>query len=230
MELGGNDAAIVLPDADLASVVPKILGTALFNTGQACALPKRVYIPDSRYVEAVEAFEAAASQITVGDPTDANTQMGPLSTRPQFERVKGLTQDAVAKGARVVTGGSAITGPGYFFQPTILAEVTEGVAVVDEEQFGPVLPILRYSRIDDAVERANATMYGLCGSVWGADEETARDVAELLQCGTTFVNTHTAGQPTVPFGGTKWSGIGVENGLDGLLAFTESQVVHVARS
>ncbi|MEZ0365858.1 aldehyde dehydrogenase family protein [Mycobacterium sp. pUA109] len=229
LELGGNDAAIVLPDADLASVVPKILGTAFFNTGQACALPKRVYVPDSLYVAAVEAFGAGASAIAVGDPTDANTQMGPLSTRPQYERVKGLAQDAVARGARVVTGGSAINGPGYYFQPTILADVTEGVPVVDEEQFGPVLPILRYSRIEDAVERANSTMYGLCGSVWGADEDAARDIAENLECGTTFVNTHAALLPTVPFGGAKWSGVGVENGVEGLLAFTESQVVHTDR-
>jgi acyl-CoA reductase-like NAD-dependent aldehyde dehydrogenase len=192
LELGGNDAAILLPDADLASAVPKVLGTAFFNTGQACALPERIYVPDALYAEAVEAFGAAASGITVGDPTDPNTQMGPLSTRPQFERVRDLAQDAVAHGARVVTGGSAIGGPGYFFEPTILADITEGVAVVDEEQFGPVLPILRYSRIDDAVERANATMYGLCGSVWGTDEAAAREVAERLECGTAFVNTHAA--------------------------------------
>ena len=230
LELGGNDAAILLPDADLASAVPKILGTAFFNTGQACALPKRIYVPDALYAEAVEAFGAVATGITVGDPIDPDTQMGPLSTRPQFERVKGLAQDAVAKGARVVTGGSAIGGAGYYFEPTILADIIEGVAVVDEEQFGPVLPILRYSRIDDAVERANATMYGLCGSVWGTDAAAAREVAERLECGTAFVNTHAALLPTVPFGGAKWSGVGVENGIDGLLAFTEPQVVHTARA
>lgn len=230
LELGGNDAAILLPDADLASVIPALLGVAFFNTGQACALPKRIYVPDGVYAEAIEAFGAAASAIAVGDPTDPATQMGPLSTRPQFERVKGLAQDAVTSGARVVAGGDAIDAPGYYFKPTILADVAEGVAVVDEEQFGPVLPILRYSRVDEAVERANATMYGLCGSVWGSDEVAAREVAERLECGTAFVNTHAALLPTVPFGGAKWSGIGVENGVDGLLAFTEPQVVHTARA
>jgi acyl-CoA reductase-like NAD-dependent aldehyde dehydrogenase len=134
------------------------------------------------------------------------------------------------RGARVATGGGPVDGPGYFFQPTVLADVPDEAAVVGDEQFGPVLPILRYSAVDDAVTRANSTMYGLCGSVWGADADAARDVAERLECGTTFVNTHAALLPTVPFGGSKWSGVGVENGLDGLLAFTEPQVVHTARS
>jgi acyl-CoA reductase-like NAD-dependent aldehyde dehydrogenase len=230
LELGGNDAAILMADADLATAVPALLGTAFFNTGQACALPKRIYVPDALYDDAVDAFATAAAAIEVGPPSNATTQMGPLSTRPQYEKVTALAADAIMRGARVATGGGPVDGPGYFFQPTVLADVPDEAAVVGDEQFGPVLPILRYSAVDDAVTRANSTMYGLCGSVWGADADAARDVAERLECGTTFVNTHAALLPTVPFGGSKWSGVGVENGLDGLLAFTEPQVVHTARS
>jgi acyl-CoA reductase-like NAD-dependent aldehyde dehydrogenase len=230
LELGGNDAAILLPDADLASAVPVLLGTAFFNTGQACALPKRIFAADDRYEEVVQAFAAAAASIAVGPPSDPGAQLGPLSTRPQFERVKGLTEDAVRRGARVAAGGHPGAGPGFFFEPTILADLDDSAPVVAEEQFGPVLPILRYASVDEAVERANDTMYGLCGSAWGADEERASAVAERLECGTTFVNTHAELPPSIPFGGSKWSGLGYENGTEGLLAFTESQVVHLKKA
>ena len=230
LELGGNDAAILLPDAHLDSAVPVLLGTAFFNTGQACALPKRIFAPAERYEEVVEAFAAAAGAITVGPPSDPGAQLGPLSTRPQFERVKGLAEDAVRRGARVAAGGQPVAGPGFFFQPTILADLPDSAPVVAEEQFGPILPILSYAAVDEAVERANDTMYGLCGSAWGADEERATAVAERLECGTTFVNTHAELLPTIPFGGSKWSGLGHENGVEGLLAFTESQVVYLKKA
>ncbi|GAA1268818.1 aldehyde dehydrogenase family protein [Pseudonocardia aurantiaca] len=230
LELGGNDAAILLPDADLATAVPVLVGTAFFNTGQACALPKRIFAPAQTYDAVVEAFGAAARAVTVGPPSDASAQLGPLSTRPQYERVAGLAADAVRRGARVVAGGHPVDGPGFFFEPTILADLGDDAPVVAEEQFGPVLPILRYGTVDEAVERANDTTFGLCGSAWGADEERAAAVAERLQCGTTFVNTHAELPPTVPFGGAKWSGVGQENGVAGLLAFTEPQVVHRKRT
>jgi acyl-CoA reductase-like NAD-dependent aldehyde dehydrogenase len=230
LELGGNDAAILLPGVDVGAAAQGVLAKAFFNTGQACALPKRIYVPDALYDEAVEAFAALASAINVGDPLAEGTQMGPLSTRPQYDRVKALAAEAIAKGGRVAAGGAPIDGPGYFFQPTIIADVEEGLPLVDEEQFGPVLPILRYSQVDDAVERANNTMFGLCGSVWGSDAAAAREIAERHESGTTFVNTHADLLPTVPFGGAKWSGVGVENGIDGLLAFTGQQVVHTSRA
>jgi acyl-CoA reductase-like NAD-dependent aldehyde dehydrogenase len=230
LELGGNDAAILLPDADLATAVPVLLGTAFFNTGQACALPKRIFAPGERYGDVVEAFAAAAAAITVGPPSDPAAQLGPLSTRPQFERVKALAEDAVRRGARVAAGGHPGPGPGFFFEPTILADIGDSAPVVAEEQFGPVLPILRYATVDEAVERANDTTFGLCGSAWGADVDRATAVAERLECGTTFVNTHADLLPTVPFGGSKWSGLGHENGTAGLLAFTGPQVVHVKKA
>ncbi|WP_250004806.1 aldehyde dehydrogenase family protein [Actinoplanes sp. M2I2] len=229
LELGGNDAAILLPDVDLSTAVPHLSALSFFNSGQACALPKRIYVSDDRYDEAVEAFVAAAAGIKVGPPDDQSVGMGPLSTAPQFERVRELTAKAVADGAKAATGGKAIGGAGYLYEPTILTDVREGMAVVDEEQFGPVLPILRYGDVDDAVRRANDTTFGLCGSVWGSDLDIAQTVAERLECGNAFVNTHGALLPHIPYGGSKWSGIGVENGQEGLLAFTEPQVVHIAR-
>jgi acyl-CoA reductase-like NAD-dependent aldehyde dehydrogenase len=230
LELGGNDAAILLDDADPAAVAPALVGVAFFNSGQACALPKRIFAPDAIYDEVVEAFAAVAAGMSAGMSDRPDRTFGPLSTRPQYERVRDLLAEARRSGARVASGGSIPAGGGFFVQPTILADVHDGQQIVDEEQFGPVLPILRYSNLDEAIRRANATTYGLCGSVWSRDEERALDAAEQLECGTTFVNTHAALLPTVPFGGSKWSGVGVENGVDGLLAFTEAQTVHMARS
>jgi acyl-CoA reductase-like NAD-dependent aldehyde dehydrogenase len=211
----------------LASAAPALLNVAMFNTGQTCAIPKRIYAPDELYDDAVDALAVAARQITLGAGDDG--QMGPLSTRPQFERIMGLVADAVAGGARAVTGGAPAERPGYFFPPTVLADAADSQPIVAEEQFGPVVPVLRYRTVDEAVQRANATMYGLCGSVWGADVEHAAAVAERLECGVTYINAHAALPPQMPFLGTKWSGVGVENGVDGLLEFAERQVVYTAR-
>jgi acyl-CoA reductase-like NAD-dependent aldehyde dehydrogenase len=230
LELGGNDPAILLPDADVADAAAKLLGTAFFNSGQACALPKRIFAPAARYEEIVEAFAAVANSLQVGDPNDEKTNLGPLSTRPQYERVSGLVAEAIAEGARAAAGGGPIDGPGFYFRPTVLADVHEGQRIVDEEQFGPALPILSYDDVDEAVRRANDTEYGLCGSVWSADEDRATEIAERLEVGTTFVNTHAILPPSVQFGGAKSSGFGVENGLPGLLSFTEAQVVHRAKA
>jgi acyl-CoA reductase-like NAD-dependent aldehyde dehydrogenase len=229
LELGGNDAAIVFDDVDVPMVAASLVGLAFFNSGQACALPKRIYAEDGVYDDFVSACAAIADSIKVGPPSDPTSQLGPLSTGPQFTRVKELVADAVAHDLRPVAGGSPVDGPGYFFQPTILAEARDGVRIVDEEQFGPALPILRFTDLDDAIERANNTTFGLCGSAWSADADRAAAAAERLECGTTFVNTHAALQYDIQFGGSKWSGAGLENGLPGLLSFTEQQVVHRAR-
>jgi acyl-CoA reductase-like NAD-dependent aldehyde dehydrogenase len=230
LELGGNDPAILLDDVDVADAAAKLLGTAFFNTGQACALPKRIFAPARRYDEIVEAFAAVARSLTVGDPYDETTNLGPVSTRPQFERVSGLVAEAVSSGARVAAGGAPVDRPGFFFQPTVLADVAEGLRVVDEEQFGPALPILSYDDVDEAVRRANDTEYGLCGSVWSADDDRATEIAEQLDVGTAYVNTHAVLPVSVQFSGAKLSGVGVENGLPGLLSFTEPQVVHRAKA
>ena len=226
LELGGNDVAILLDDVDLAVTAPAVLQRAFFNTGQTCAVPKRIFVPASRYDEAVDAFAAAAETYTLGAGDEG--MMGPLSTRPQYERIQELVAEAVAGSARAVTGGAAVARPGFFYEPTILADATDGLRVVGEEQFGPALPLLRYENEDEAIGRANATMFGLCGSVWGEDLDRAQALAERIECGVTYVNAHGVHRPSMPMLGVKWSGVGLENGVAGLLEFTEPQVVYRA--
>ena len=229
LELGGNDPAILLDDVDVAAITDKLFTGAFDNSGQICSAIKRVYVPESIHDEVVEALAARAAAAKVGDGMDADTELGPIQNRPQFERVSGLVADALADGATAVTGGGPVDGPGYFFQPTILTGVAEGTRIVDEEQFGPALPIISYRDIDDVVARANATNFGLSGSVWSADPDRAGAVAEQLDCGTAWVNAHVALGPHQPFGGYKWSGVGVENGPWGLAGYTELQVQYRAR-
>jgi acyl-CoA reductase-like NAD-dependent aldehyde dehydrogenase len=189
-----------------------------------------VYVPESLYDDVVQAMATQAKSQKVGDGMDADTQLGPINNRPQFERVSELVADALKGGAKAAAGGKAVEGPGNFFEPTILSDISDGTRIVDEEQFGPALPIISYRDLDDALERANATHFGLSGSVWSADPDRAASVAERLECGTAWVNTHLALSPHQPFGGAKWSGIGVENGTWGLLGFTEIQVLHRSKS
>ena len=229
LELGGNDAAIVLPDLDPAAVADKIFWAAFQNTGQVCSAIKRVYVHEDHYASAVEALAERARSVVMGDGMDEKTELGPLNNAPQFERVKELVGDAIQAGATVAAGGAARAGKGYFFEPTVLSDLAEGVRIVDEEQFGPALPILRYRDVDDAIERANRTTFGLSGSVWSGDRERAADVASRLDCGTAWVNQHLELTPKAPFGGAKWSGIGVENGHWGLYGFTETRTLNIAK-
>ncbi|GAA4753041.1 aldehyde dehydrogenase family protein [Nocardioides endophyticus] len=229
LELGGNDAAIILDDADIPVAAATLFAFSMFNCGQICCIPKRIFVPSSRYEEVVEAFAAAAAATKTGDPTDPTTTMGPLTTKPQLDRVSELVADAVDNGARVVAGGKPVEGAGYFFEPTVFADVAEGFRIVDEEQFGPAIPLLKYETVEEAVQRANATEYGLSGSVWSKNVARAKAVAEQLECGTAWVNCHAMLPSNAPFSGAKHSGVGVANGEDGLLSFTEQQVVHTAR-
>ncbi len=229
LELGGNDPAIVLDDVEPADVAEKIFWGAFSNNGQICSAIKRVYVPEARYDELVDELAARARAVVVGDGAAEGTQLGPINNKPQFDRVSELVADAVAGGAVAASGGKPIEGPGYFFEPTILAGLTDGTRIVDEEQFGPALPIIAYRDEADAIERANATHFGLSGSVWTSDLDRGADVAGQLECGTAWVNAHLALAPHAPFGGAKWSGIGVENGPWGLHGFTEIQVLHRAK-
>lgn len=226
LELGGNDPAILLDDADPAAVAGKLFGAAFQNNGQVCSAVKRVYVPEALYDDVVDALAARAKAAKVGNGMDEGVQYGPINNRPQYERVSELVADAIAGGARAAAGGRAIEGPGYFFEPTILADVADGARIVDEEQFGPALPIVKYTDVEDALARANGTHFGLSGSVWGTDADRAAEIAGRLECGTAWVNTHLALAPHQPFGGFKWSGVGVENGPWGLYGFTELQVIH----
>jgi acyl-CoA reductase-like NAD-dependent aldehyde dehydrogenase len=224
LELGGNDAAIVLDDVNAAEVAGKLFDNAFANTGQICSAIKRVYVPESMQDEIVSVIAEKANAAKFGNGMDEGVEFGPINNKPQFERVKELVSEAIDKGATVAAGGGPEDGPGYFFKPTVLTNVTEGVRIVDEEQFGPALPILTYRDESEVVDRANATMFGLSGSVWSGDPDRGAAVASKLEAGTVWVNAHLALAPHQPFGGFKWSGLGVENGPWGLAAFSEIQV------
>jgi len=229
LELGGNDPALVLEDVDVSRVAKRIFWGAFENCGQVCSAIKRVYVPESLYGPMLTELGDLARNVHVGDGLDVDSQMGPLNNRPQFERVQELVEDAKRVGGKVVAGGQRLGDRGYFYAPTIVGEVRDGVRLVDEEQFGPVLPVVPYADLDDAVEQANATHFGLSGSVWSSDSVKAEEVAGRLECGTAWVNQHLNVLPHAPFGGAKWSGIGVENGPWGLLGFTEIQTINVAK-
>jgi acyl-CoA reductase-like NAD-dependent aldehyde dehydrogenase len=225
LELGGNDPAILLEDVDPAAITEKLYLSSFSNSGQICSAIKRIYVHESRYAEVVEALTERVQAAKVGDGFAEGVELGPVQNAPQFERVGQLVSAAIGCGATATTGGHPIGGTGYFFEPTVLIDAADGTAIVDEEQFGPVLPILPYSRVEDAVARANGTNYGLGASVWGGDTDRAAAVAQQLDSGSVWVNTHMAVAPNLPFGGAKWSGIGVENGPWGYAAFTELQLL-----
>lgn len=230
LELGGNDAGIVLPDVDPKAIAPKLFSVTFHNSGQTCACLKRLYVHESIYEELCDELAKLAKEAVVGDGLKPETQLGPLQNKAQLAYVQELAEDARACGARILSGGHAREGAGYFFEPTIVTDVTDGVRLVDEEQFGPILPVIKYSEIDDAIRRANASPNGLGGSIWSNDTKKATQLALRLECGTAWVNEHGAIQPNAPFGGIKQSGIGVEFGQYGLEEYTSIQTVKVMKS
>jgi len=227
LELGGNDAAIVLDDADPDAVESALFWGAFANTGQICAGIKRLYLPESLAEPILERLVARAERTVMGDGAQPQTQLGPIQNRPQYERVVGLAEDAYRRGGTAVVGGRPLERPGLFYAPTIVTGLDDDAPLVREEQFGPVLPVLTYRDVDDAVRRANATPYGLSGSVWSPDVERAGSVARRLEAGTVRVNDHLTFSPLVPFGGCGVSGLGVENGTWGLEEFSDLQVVRL---
>ena len=228
LELGGNDAAIVLDDANPKEVAPKIFGTAFANNGQVCVAIKRLYVHEKIYDEMVSELSTLANNAVVGDGLEAGTTLGPLQNKMQFDKVRALVEET-KKAGKVVAGGQVSDGGGYFIRPTIVRDVTDGDRIVDEEQFGPILPIIKFSDSEDALKRANNSPYGLGGSVWGKDTARASALASRLESGTAWVNKHLDLAPGVPFGGAKQSGTGVEFSEEGLLEFTQNQVVNIAK-
>ncbi|GGO83968.1 aldehyde dehydrogenase [Marinobacterium nitratireducens] len=229
LELGGNDAGIVLPDADIDTLAPAIFQTAFINMGQTCAALKRLYVHDSQYDALVEKLAEQARAQKVGSGMTPGVNFGPVQNRDQFDLVAELVEDARQNGASVVTGGERVGDKGYFYAPTIVADITDGTRLVDEEQFGPALPVVRYSDVEDAIRRANDNPNGLGGSVWGSDIEQAKAVASRLECGTVWINNHSEVLPHCPFGGAKMSGIGTEFGTDGLLEYTQVQLLNISK-
>jgi acyl-CoA reductase-like NAD-dependent aldehyde dehydrogenase len=226
LELGGNDATLVLDDADLDLAAAGIARSGFFNCGQICMAIKRVYVANSVRDALVEKLIARVSALKVGPGSEPGTDMGPIQNVVQFEKVKAYLEDAVARpGAEVLTGGRVREGEGYFVEPTIIAGLGEDVPLVCEEQFGPVLPVLTFASVDEAVARANDTRFGLGASVWSKDETRARDVAGRLMAGTVWINRHGLNESDVPFGGMKESGYGREHGVLGIRAYQELQVI-----
>ncbi|MFI0901745.1 aldehyde dehydrogenase family protein [Streptomyces sp. NPDC020983] len=226
LELGGNDAALLLDDVDVERIADRLFWAAFRNCGQVCMAVKRVYAPARRYAEVVEALAERAKSAVVGAGLDPRSQLGPLNNAPQLARVEACTARALADGARAAAGGHRLDRPGYFFAPTVLADVPSGSPVVADEQFGPVLPVLPYTGLDDAVAAANATGFGLGGSVWGTDLDRAEAVAGRLECGTAWINHHAELSLAQPFAGTKESGVGVAGGPWGLYGNLQPFVLH----
>jgi acyl-CoA reductase-like NAD-dependent aldehyde dehydrogenase len=228
LELGGNDAAIVLPDADPATAAPGIFGGAFLNAGQVCLAIKRVYVHDDIYEEMCAALAKLAEAAVVDDGLLQGAQIGPLQNKAQYEKVKTFIDDARANG-NIIAGGTIDDRPGYFIRPTIVRDISDGTRLVDEEQFGPILPIIRFSDAEDALARANASPWGLGGSVWSGDRDTAYDLADRMEAGTVWINKHLDFGPNIPFGGAKQSGIGVEFAEEGLAEFTQIRVINEAK-
>ncbi|WP_312936300.1 aldehyde dehydrogenase family protein [Pseudomonas sp.] len=230
LELGGNDAAIVLPGTPLEAVVDDIFDAAFLNMGQTCAALKRLYVHESQYAAFTAALAARAGREVVGDGLQPGVTFGPVQNMEQLELVHELVEDARQRGATILCGGERLAREGYFYPPTIVADVSDGHRLVDEEQFGPVLPVIAYRDIEDVLARANRSSMGLGGSVWGTDLEQAQNLASRLESGVAWVNCHARIQPNTPFGGSKMSGFGVEFGVEGLLEFTGQQLLFVRKT
>ncbi len=226
LELGGNDAGIVLDDVDPKTAAPGIFAGAFQNSGQVCIAMKRLYVHESIYDEMCSELATLAEAAVVGDGLEQGVTHGPLQNKMQYEKVREMLADA-AKHGTVLAGGPA-PDKGYFIRPTIVRDISDGVRLVDEEQFGPVLPVIKYSDPEDALARANSSPYGLGGSVWSKDVARAHAIAERMDAGTVWINKHLDLAPNIPFGGAKQSGIGTEMGEDGIAEFTQLQVINAA--
>ncbi|MGX8014223.1 aldehyde dehydrogenase family protein (plasmid) [Mesorhizobium sp. ORM8.1] len=226
LELGGNDPAIVLDDVEPKKVAPDIFARAFGNAGQVCVAIKRLYVHDSIYDAMCKELVSLAKNAVVDDGMKQGTTLGPVQNKAQYEKLKGFLADARRDG-KVITGGNVIDRPGYFIEPTIVSDIKDGSRLVDEEQFGPILPVIRFSDVDDVVQRANASLYGLTASVWSANKERAYEIANRIEAGSIWINKHNDIVTHAPFGGTKQSGFGVEFGLDGVKEFTRPHVISI---
>ncbi|MBC7496144.1 MAG: aldehyde dehydrogenase family protein [Sphingomonadaceae bacterium] len=229
LELGGNDAAIVMPDVDLDMVAEKIFFGAFFNTAQICVATKRLYVHEAVYDGLRDRLVAMAQGVKVGDGADQGTVLGPIQNRRQYERVLELLDDARANNLVLLEGMAVPDNGGYFVPVTIVDNPPEQSRVVQEEAFGPILPMLKFSDIDDVIARANASDYGLAGAVWSKDTDAALDIARRMETGTVWINQNLNLRPDTPFAGHKQSGFGSENGMEGLLEYMVPQSIYLAR-
>lgn len=227
LELGGNDCAIVRGDVDIPETAKKVFAAAFGLSGQVCVAVKRVLVHESIFEEFQTEMVKLAEAAKIGDGFGEGVEYGPLSNKMQLEKVKGIVEDAKANGAKIRCGGEAY-GPGYFYKFTIVSDVKEGLTLWDEEQFGPVLPLMSFKDDAEAIQKANNSKFGLGGSVWSKDTAVANDMAAKMLAGTVWVNQHTD-ITGAPFGGFKQSGIGRELGKADVDAFTEMQTLSLAK-
>lgn len=227
LELGGNDAGIVLDDVDPKEFAEGIFWGAFINTGQTCAALKRLYVPASIYDEMCEALTEVAKNMPMGNGLEEENVLGPLQNKAQFDIVDGLVEEAKASGARVLIGGEPDRNQaGYFYPTTLVADIDKDNPLVVKEQFGPALPIIKYETLEEAIEEANKLDVGLGGSVWSPNRERAREVAAQIEAGTVWINNHGAIDSRIPFGGIKESGFGLEFGVEGLKHLGVPQIIN----
>jgi succinate-semialdehyde dehydrogenase/glutarate-semialdehyde dehydrogenase len=226
LELGGSDPFIVLDTDDVAAVAQSAVAARMENAGQACNASKRMIVMDSVYDDFIEAFTAAMAEQVTGDPTDPKTTFGPLSSEQAAQHLIGQIDDAVSKGAKVHLGGARLDRPGAFVEATVLSGVTPEMRAYREELFGPAAVVYRVGSVDEAVDLANDSPYGLGGAIFAKDEALALEVADQLDTGMVWINEAEGGGPELPFGGTKRSGVGRELGPAGLAEFVNQKLIH----
>ncbi len=229
LELGGNDAGIVLDDVNPKETAPQLFQSAFQNSGQVCIAMKRLYVHENIYDEMVEELATIANETPIGDGLNQGTKLGPLQNKMQYERVKELIEEARQDGT-VVAGGEVPDQKGYFIRPTIVKDIKEDSRLVQEEQFGPVLPVLKFTEDDEAINRANASSWGLGGSIWSSNLDKAYALADKMDAGTVWINKHAELDPGIPFGGAKQSGLGNELGEEGLAEFTQLKIINMAKA
>jgi len=225
LELGGSDPFIVMPSADLDRASGVAVTARVQNNGQSCIAAKRFLVHTAVYDEFAELFASKMADLRVGDPMDPATQVGPIATRPGRAEIAELVEDAVAKGATILTGGSSVDGPGWFYRPTVVTDLSDDMRLVMEEAFGPVASLYRVEDRDHAARIANQTTFGLSSSVWTSDADEQDFFVRELDAGAVFINGMTASAPDLPFGGTKASGIGRELSKEGIREFTNIKTV-----
>jgi phenylacetaldehyde dehydrogenase len=226
LELGGNDAGIILPDVDPEQIAEGVFWGAFINNGQTCAALKRLYVPDAIYDQVIDSLAAFTAKMPTGNGLDESNALGPLQNQMQWNVVNRLVEDAKQRGARVVMGGDPDPGePGYFYPKTLIADIDNDAPLVQEEQFGPALPIIRYTDVEQAIAWANGVDVGLGASVWSGDRDRAKEIAARLEAGTVWINGHGGIHPMIPFGGAKHSGYGLEFGVEGLKSVSVPQVI-----
>lgn len=229
LELGGNDAAIVMPDVDVDTVAKCIFWASFGNSGQICLAAKRIYIHEDVYEDMKDALVAYAKTIKVGNGIEDDTHLGPIQNKSQYDRVVDLIRDSSDKGYKFAMGGVPAYDRGYFVPLTIIDNPPADSRIINEEQFGPVLPLIKFKNVEDAIQQANDSEYGLGATIWSADAQTASKIAARIQAGTVWVNEALALSPLIPFAGHKQSGLGCESGLAGLMEYTKPQTIAIRK-